>query len=232
MNALRGYFDDLISLFFPELCPACDRSLVKHENVLCTDCIYHLPYTGFNTDNENRVVRQLWGRFPFVHADAFLFYNKGGRVQNMMHRLKYRNCPEVGFRLGELYGNHLKGNPSWVAPDILIPVPLHARKLKKRGYNQAEQIAMGISAATNIPVEAYLIVRSAKTETQTKKSRYSRHENMKNAFTIVEPDKLRKKHVLLVDDVITTGATFESLATTILNLEETRVSIAALAFTD
>jgi len=230
MKVLTGYFYDFINLFFPEVCAGCGNSLFKNETAICTACIYRIPYTGFSSDPENLVVRQLWGRFPFVQADAFLYFNKGGKVQNMMHELKYNNRPEVGNRLGELYGSALIKNPDWISPDLIVPVPLHPKKLKKRGYNQAEHIAQGISKATNIPTDNSLLIRSHETETQTRKSRYDRYENMSAAFGVSNLIVVQGKHILLVDDVITTGATFEGCAEALLKAEDSRISIAALAF--
>lgn len=230
MRVLTGYFHDFINLFFPEVCAGCGNSLFKNETAVCTACIYRIPYTGFSSDPENLVVKQLWGRFPFVQADAFLYFNKGGTVQNMMHELKYNNRPEVGYKLGELYGSALVKNPDWIHPDLIVPVPLHPRKLKKRGYNQAEHIAQGISGATGIPTDNSLLLRNHETETQTRKSRYDRYENMSAAFAVSELTRIQNTHILLVDDVITTGATFEGCAEALLQAEGSRISIAALAF--
>lgn len=230
MKALTGYLHDFVNLFFPEVCAACGSNLFKNEAVICTSCIYHFPYTTFIKDPQNAVARQLWGRFPFLQADAFLYFNKGGKVQSMMHELKYNNRPEVGFRLGELYGSTLLSSPDWIKPDLIIPVPLHPKKLKKRGYNQAEHIANGLSAATGIPVEPALLVRAIETETQTRKSRYDRYENMSEAFAISDESKVVDRHVVIVDDVVTTGGTFEGCAGALLKVPGSRISIAALAF--
>ena len=230
MKALTGYLHDFLNFFFPEVCAACGKNLFNNESRICTSCIYHFPYTNFINDPQNAVARQLWGRFDFVHADAFLYFNKGGKVQNMMHELKYNNRPEVGFRLGELYGAAFLGNESWHAPDLIIPVPLHPKKLKKRGYNQAEHIARGLGAITGIPVETELLIRSAETETQTKKSRYDRFENMNAAFAVIDAAQLENKHILIVDDVVTSGGTFEGCANALLKAAGSRISIAAIAF--
>lgn len=232
MNIVKSYLEDFLSLFFPDLCSACGRNLFKNEKVICTGCTYHLPYTGFHTDPENKVVRQLWGRFQFIQANAFLHFSKGGKVQSLMHELKYNNSPETGYRLGELYGNTLLTFEAWIMPDAIVPVPLHKRKLKKRGYNQSEHIAAGVASALNIPLETGLLVRQAETETQTRKSRYNRFENMKDAFAVKNAALFTGKHIFLIDDVITTGATFEACALALQHIEGVQLSIGALAFAE
>ncbi|MGB4773883.1 MAG: ComF family protein [Daejeonella sp.] len=232
MNAISGYLQDFLALFFPELCVACNKNLFKNEDIICTNCIYNLPYTNFHHDDENKVSRQLWGRFPFVQAGAFLYFKKGNKVQNIMHQLKYNNKPETGFKIGELYGLELKRSATWQIPDLIIPVPLHDKKLKKRTYNQSEYIARGMSSALDIPVSLHNLLRVSNTETQTKKSRFARYENLKDAFKIKNPELLINKHILLVDDVITTGATLEACSLALLSLEHVKISIAAIAFAE
>ncbi|HEY0668208.1 MAG TPA: ComF family protein [Sphingobacteriaceae bacterium] len=232
MNIIKNYLQDFLALFFPELCSACGQNLFKNEQVICTNCTFHLPYTNFHTDAENKVVRQLWGRFQFLQANAFLHFSKGGKVQNLIHELKYNNSPETGYRLGELYGNTLANHDGWVMPDLIVPVPLHKKKLKKRGYNQSEFIAAGLSASLKIPVETNLLSRRNETETQTRKSRYNRYENMKDAFAVNNEEKFAGKHLFLIDDVMTTGATFEACALELQTIEGIKLSIGAIAFAE
>ncbi|WP_026897767.1 ComF family protein [Daejeonella oryzae] len=232
MQLVREYLQDFTALFFPDLCTACGKNLFKHERVICTDCIYHLPYTNFHQDSENRVAKQLWGRFSFVQASAFVYFQKGNKVQNMMHQLKYNKRPETGFRLGELYAHDLKRTDQWQIPDLIIPVPLHPKKKIKRGYNQSEFIANGLSSVLEVPVSANTLIRASDTATQTKKSRFSRFENMQEAFSISHPELLIDKHILLVDDVITTGATLEACSLVLLKLQKIRISIATIAFAE
>ena len=232
MKKIVSYFNDLIALFFPELCAACGRNLFRNEQVICTNCIYHLPQTNFHTDPENKMARQLWGRFPFVQTIAFLYFRKGGRIQNLMHQLKYKKSPETGIRIGELYAYELKRSEIFKRADLIIPVPLHPAKFKKRGYNQRECIANGISSVLNIPISTNNLVRIENTETQTKKSRYARYENLVNAFYIKEKSEFIHKHIMLVDDVMTTGATLEACSIRLLEIEGTRISICTIAFTE
>ena len=227
-----GYFHDFVGLFFPELCAACGKNLFKNEEVICTSCIFHLPYTHHHKDPDNRVARQLWGRFPFIQAGAFVYFRKGNKVQHLMHQLKYNNRPETGTRMGELYGAELKRSSEYILPDAIIPVPLHPQKKKKRLYNQSECIANGLAEALNIPVICNNLCRVENTETQTRKTRFARYENLKEAFLIRDPAALEHKHLLLVDDVITTGATLEACGTVLLELNSVRISIAALAFAE
>jgi ComF family protein len=231
MNLL-SYFDDFIGLFFPELCAACGKSLVKNEEVICSSCIYYLHYTNHHQDPENQVARQLWGRFSFVHAGAFLYFQKGNKVQHLMHQLKYNHRPEAGLQMGRLYGAELKRSAGWMLPDVVIPVPLHPAKQRKRGYNQSEHIAKGLAETLDIPLVNDNLYRVQNTETQTRKTRFDRYENLKDAFKVRDAALLEDKHVLLVDDVITTGATLEACALQLLELKGVRVSVGALAFAE
>ncbi|MBC7744915.1 MAG: ComF family protein [Flavobacterium sp.] len=232
MNPVSGYFYDFIGLFFPELCAACGKNLYKNEDIICTNCIYHLPYTMHHKDPENRVARQLWGRFPFKQAGSYVYFKKGNKVQHIMHQLKYNNRPETGTKMGKLYGSELEQSSVWTIPDVVIPVPLHPKKRKLRGYNQSECIAKGMSDALNIPVVLNNLCKATNTETQTLKSRFSRYENLKEAFFVREPLQLENKHLLLVDDVITTGATLEACCLELLKIKNVSISIATIAFAE
>jgi ComF family protein len=229
MKLLSRYAEDFFSLFFPQLCPGCRKSLYLNESVLCTNCIYHLPYTNYHVYDSNPVSQQLWGRIPLVAAYSFLHFQKGLRVQNLIHQLKYNHKPEVGYKLGELYGSQIKDADVVKAIDCIIPVPLHRAKKKKRGYNQSEEFAKGLSSSLGVPIDLQL-KRSRFTDTQTRKSRFVRYENMKDVFEINDDRHLVNKHVLLVDDVITTGATLEACALELLKVSGLKVSIATIAF--
>ncbi len=232
MNLLSDILSDFLALFFPELCAACGTNLFKNEKVICTKCIYDLPVTNFHNDPENKLAKQLWGRFPFRQAASFVYFRKGSGVQNIIHQLKYNHRPEAGFRMGELYGSVLQRSESWVQPDVIIPIPLHPLKLRKRKYNQSEYIANGIGETLLIPINTQSLIRLENTETQTSKSRFDRYENLSGAFMCVNPKLLERKHVLLVDDVATTGATLEACALLLLEIKELEISVATLAFTE
>ncbi len=231
MNVVLNYAGDFFSLFFPELCPACGGGLVKNESVVCTECRFQLPYTNSHLQLDNPIARQFWGRFPFVYAIACLYFYKNSKVQKLIHQLKYNHKPEVGLWLGQTYGSQIRDFISVDPPDIIVPVPLHKSRERKRGYNQSERIANGLSAVLDIPVDSESLLRNLATNTQTKKSRFFRSENMTNAFGIAKPENLEGKHLLIVDDVITTGATVEACALTLLTVPGVRVSIASIAFT-
>lgn len=232
MKEILKYFNDLFALFFPELCAACGRSLVSNERQICTSCIFQLPHTGFHDDPENRMARELWGRIPFEQACAFLYFKKGGKVQNLMHQLKYNKKPEAAKRAGELYGYELKRSDKFIIPDLIIPVPLHPSRLKKRGYNQSEYIAAGISSVLEIPVCSDYLSRIENTATQTRKSRFARYENLRSAFRLKSSDLLINRHILLVDDVMTTGSTLEACSLKLLTVEGLRISICTLAYAE
>ena len=229
---MRQSFLNLFQLFFPELCAGCGQALISQEELICTTCIYQLPATHFHLDPENRLARQLWGRFPFEQASAFVHFQKGSIVQNLMHQLKYRQCPELGRKMGELYAQHLLKTGNWTLPDLIIPVPLHPQKQKLRGYNQSEAIAQGMSQQLAVPSHSANLYRILHTPTQTSKTRFARYENLIGAFHVKDPSALRQQHILLIDDVMTTGATLEACAMELLKIEGTRLSISALAYAE
>lgn len=223
---------DLIGLLFPDLCNACGTPLFVGEQLICTKCLYDLPFTDYHLHAENRVAKQLWGRLPIHAAMAMLYFRKGAKVQNLIHNLKYNNKTSVGMLLGKMLGVKLKASPLYIGIDFIIPVPLHHTKLRKRGYNQSTSIADGISQEMEIPFHEDLLIRISQTDSQTKKSRYNRYENMKAVFEIKKVDRVLGKHILLIDDVITTGATLEACANELIANGAAKVSIAALAFAE
>lgn len=232
MNSTLRLFKDLTGLLFPELCNACGTQLFHGENQICTKCLYDLPYTDYHLHAENRVAKQLWGRLPLNAAMSMLYFRKGTKVQTLLHNLKYNNKTDVGLALGKLLGTRLKNSPIYQDIDCIIPVPLHQKKKRKRGYNQCTYIANGISAIMNIPVSETNLVRTIATESQTKKARYTRYENMLEVFAFKNMAELNQKHILLVDDVLTTGATLEACANILLKNGVNKISIATIAFAE
>lgn len=232
MLTLKRWGTDLLNLLFPNLCNACGIPLYHNENVICTKCRYHLPYTDYHLYDENRVAKQFWGRIPLNAAMAMLYFRKGSKTQNLIHNLKYNAKTEVGTMMGTFIGDRLKANQLYADIDLIVPVPLHAKKLRSRGYNQSAFIAQGISAALMVSVCENALIRKVATESQTKKSRYNRYENMLLVFTAKDPAIFLSKHILLVDDVITTGATLEACASLMLSHGAAKVSVAAIAFAE
>ncbi|MCF6319485.1 MAG: ComF family protein, partial [Proteobacteria bacterium] len=224
------WITDFLNLFFPNLCQACDKPLLKSENLICLSCLYKLPKTNFHLHKDNPISRIFWGRANIHAATAFLFFNKGGSVQSLIHQFKYKGNIETGRYLGELMGDDLKESTLFNTVDVIIPVPLHKKKLHIRGFNQSDIIAQGISKSMGVPALIDVLVRTEHTETQTKKARYTRWENVKGKFGIQKSYLIEGKHILLVDDVLTTGATLESCAQTLLEIPSTKVSLATLAY--
>jgi ComF family protein len=221
---------DLINLLYPLQCLACRKNLYQNESVICLECLFHLPKTNFHNDWSNAVSQLFWGRAKVEIATAFLFFTKAGKVQHLIHQLKYGKKPEIGVFLGKLFGKDLRKSPNFQEIDVIIPVPLHPKRAKFRGYNQSEKIAVGLSQTMNVPVDTTSFVRRTETDTQTRKNRFSRWENVKEVFAVDDENALKNKHILLVDDVITTGATIEGCIRKLTAIEGVRVSVVSLAF--
>ena len=230
MNYLFDLWDDVISLLLPRICHGCGNQLLRNEKVICTGCYVLIPKTNFHLSPENPVEKLFWGRCLIERAAAFSYYTRDSRIRRMIHHLKYRGASEIGTELGRIYGNSLKNSDFLKGIDLIIPVPLHPSKKRQRGYNQSDLISMGISDASGIPVGTDILKRTTVTGTQTRKSRYDRWTNVNDIFRVTCPQRLEGKHVLIVDDVITTGSTIEACANEILKEENTKVSVAALAF--
>jgi len=226
---IQSLWADFLDLIYPRTCAACGNTLYQHEEVICSSCLVHLPKTFFHKDANNPLLSLFWGKIPIEMVSSFYFYNKGNKVQNLIHQLKYKKRPEIGVYLGKRYGNYLKKSPCFSSINVIIPVPLHQSKKIKRGYNQAEMIVQGLSSSMDIPYDSTSFIRSMATETQTRKSKQERWENVKNKFKVVEPEELKNKHILLVDDVITTGSTMEACAQVLLEEEGVKVSMVSIA---
>ena len=223
-------FDGLISLVYPSICMACGESLYKGEDILCTHCRYHLPKTNFHQDKDNPVIRHFWGKVNVHSAASYYFFNKGEKVQSLMHHFKYKGRKEIGLFLGEVYGTELNEAPLFNAIDVIIPVPLHRNKKLKRGYNQSELFAEGLAKSMNKQFDHKTLYRAKASETQTKKSRFQRWENVNEIFKLNDVEKLQGKHILLVDDVITTGSTLEACAEVLLQIPDIKISVVTIAY--
>ena len=180
-------------------------------------------------EEDNPVSRIFWGRTEVESAASYFHFNKGSKVQRLIHLLKYKGRRDIGIYLGRQYGAFLKNSPFFTTVEVIMPVPLHWKKLRKRGYNQSEQFAVGLSISMKIPVDTLILYRKRATETQTKKSRFKRWENVAEIFALKDPEKLNGRHVLLVDDVITTGATLEACILALHAVPGIRISVASIA---
>lgn len=223
-------FNDFISLFFPRTCYACGNNLFGNEEIMCLKCAIHLPETNFHTEENNQVSRVFTGRIKLENASAYCYYKKDGTIQKLIHQMKYHGHAEIGIYLGKIYGSKLIENPSYNNIDFIIPIPLHKKKYKKRGFNQAEKFAQGLAKSMNTEVNINIVSRVKASTTQTKKSRYNRWENVQEIFYVSEPNLYERKHLLLVDDVITTGATMEACLQALQVIPEVKLSVAAIAF--
>ena len=230
MKLLRGYLSDFVSLLFPELCPACQASLVANEYIICSDCRYNLPYTNFHLQADNIVAQQFYGKLKVEAAYALYYFTKGGKVQNLMHHFKYKGMQRIGNLLGNIAGTQLTQNPAFNTVDLIIPVPLHKKRLRERGYNQSVRFAEGLAEKLPAVVEDNNLQRKVATATQTHKSRFARFENMQEVFMIKHPEKLAGKHILLVDDIVTTGSTLEACGMELLKIPGLKLSIATIAY--
>ena len=229
---LTRYINDFLELFYPELCISCGNRLITQEKWLCLNCEHDIPFTNFHKNPENKVAQLFWGRVKIENATAYFGYKKGSNYQNLIHFIKYKGMKELGFKTGRKFGLVLKNANGFSDIDIVIPVPLHPKKQKKRGFNQSDWIAKGISETMNKPLSIGNLYRKFHTSTQTRKNRFERWQNVENIFGINKPEDFAGKHILLVDDVITTGSTLEASAIQILKIPQTKVSIATLAFAD
>ena len=221
---------DFLSLFYPQACEACGANLLHQETTICTLCLADLPLTGFENKNGNTVEQVFWGRVRIESACSLFYFKKGSKYQGMMHRFKYQGAKQIGIELGKLYGSKLAASQRFTDIDCIVPIPLHTSKFKKRGYNQSECIAQGIAEILKVPVDIDSVVRTTATATQTRKSRLDRWENVETVFEVTANNRLANKHILLIDDILTTGATLDACASKVLEVGNTRISIGTLAF--
>jgi len=223
-----GYVKDFLSIIFPKLCCGCGRGLTTTENSICLHCLNDLPYTNFHKQAENEVMKLFWGRVDVVAATAFVYFKKSSKVQKIMHQLKYHNQKQIGVELGNMYGKILASENVYNTVDLILPVPLHKSRFRKRGYNQSEQFAIGLSESMKVNVDTSVLVRVHASETQVNKSRYNRYKNMEDIF-VAKFNPLYKR-ILLVDDTITTGATLEACTLALQKVGYTHIIIVGIAF--
>src|SRR3954470_23274208 len=219
-----------LNLFFPQICYACGSDLVSDHQILCLRCLHRLPYTRFERIAENPIEKIFWGRTPIEHAASLLYFTKGSVVERLLYQLKYRGKKEVGIYCGRLMGEAIRNAEVFGQYDSIVPLPLFKKREHARGFNQAKIIAEGMAMVLKIPVLDDVVERVQATESQTHKNRIERWQNMRERFRITAPEKIANTRILLIDDVITTGATLESCAMELLKADQVRLVILTLGY--
>lgn len=225
---MLNLINKLIKLFLPDVCVVCGVELLRSESDVCLCCLYKIPRTNNFLKENNTAEILLAGRIPFERIATFSYYAEGGVLRPMIHKLKYNNGKNIGLLLGKMFGEDLLESDFINNIDVIVPVPLHPKKKRSRGYNQAEIIAFGISETTQIPVITNNLSRVVYNPTQTKRTKTERWKNVRGIFEIKDPSLFEHKHILLVDDVITTGSTIESCGNALLICDNLRISIATI----
>jgi ComF family protein len=231
MLTLKTIWNDFTHLFYPQICAGCGSDVITADAPLCIRCIASLPITNFHFHSGNQVEKIFWGRLPLTHATSLCYFNSGSLIQTLLHQLKYKGNKELGYFLGRLMGETFQQSNHFSHLDALIPLPLFRSREKKRGYNQAAILCEGMAEVMRLPLLTDAVVRVAATTTQTKKNRMERWDNIEGRFALNNPEQLSGKHVLLIDDVITTGATLEACGAELLKVTGLQLSIATLAYT-
>ncbi len=222
--------NDFMSLIYPRHCEACANGLFKHETYICNHCKLNLPKSNYHKNDQNELSQTFAGRVPLTHSLCFYLFEKSGKVQKLLHAIKYQDQKELAQFIGSLYAQDLVKTKIKDEIDVIIPIPLHKKKLKQRGYNQSEWFAKGMATVLEKPLDIHSFEREHETSTQTKKKKYQRWENVEGIFKIKEQNAFVNKHVLLVDDVITTGATIEAAWLALKDIEGIKISVASIAF--
>lgn len=223
------FLNHLINLFYPQVCAACGNLLMKGEETVCLSCRYLLPKTGYEKDIDNPLAKSFWGQVDFHAVTAEFFFSKTGKVQHLLHQLKYQGNRDAGFFLGQQIGESIKNTDLYKGVDCMVPIPLHPKKEFLRGYNQSFVIAQGVENVTKIPIVKDVLVRNVFTSTQTRKTREERWDNVKDIFEVKNYKVLENKHILLIDDVLTTGATLMAAGMTLKKLSNVKISVATAA---
>ena len=226
-----SFFSRLFDLISPRLCIVCGERLSVTEEVICGKCNLHLPRTGFQRDpRENVMTKMFWGRIPIERATALFYYESHAETANILYELKYKNHPEIGETMGRMMARELQRGDFFDGIDGIVPVPLAKRRERQRGYNQSMEIAKGVSEITNLPIYNKVVRRKTFNGSQTSKGRWERNENVENVFELLDGDSVRGKHLLIIDDVVTTGATVIACAKEISKAEGVRFSVLSLGF--
>ena len=221
--------NSLLNLFFPKICYACGNSINSQLNHICLKCRISIPRTNAHTEADNPIEKMFWGRLELKKATAFLLFEKGNKVQNLLHHLKYKGIKELGITLGELAAVELKESIFFNDIDLIVPIPIHPQKRRKRGYNQSEFIAKGVANITHKELSNNLVSKSFNTQSQTRKGRFKRWKNVKSTFQLSQDIDITNKHILLIDDVVTTGSTVEACGEVLLKVEGVKLSLLTIA---
>lgn len=225
-----SFINDFMSLIYPRRCEACESILYAHEHFICNHCRLNLPKSNYHLLADNELQKVFYGRVPLIHSWPYYLFEKSGKVQRLLHAIKYQDQKELASFIGSLYGKELLQKGLAGNIDIIIPIPLHKKKLKSRGYNQSEWFARGLSDSISKPLDTTYLERTSFTSTQTRKNKYQRWENVEGIFNCLKPEELKHKHILLVDDVVTTGATIEAAHLAFKDIEGLKLSLASIAF--
>ena len=228
MKNTKLWINSFLDFIYPRYCAACNNLLLIKEEEICLSCNYELPRTNFHKQKENQVEQLFWGKIKVEFASSYLSYTKGNITQQVIQNFKYRGRKEIGYILGRQYGNELNRIMNNKNIDFIVPIPLHEKKQKKRGFNQSEYFGKGLSDSLKIPLETNVLTRQIYTETQTIRSRIDRWQNVKSIFEVCDINKIQGKHILLVDDIITTGSTIESAALTLQKKADSKISVLTL----
>jgi ComF family protein len=229
MISLSEIKDSFLHLLFPHICDGCGSDILDKESTLCIRCMEAMPETNFELHADNPVEKKFWGRLPIQQATAQYYFTSESLMQRLMHQFKYKRNKNLGNQLGRMMGESVKRSGRFVV-DALVPLPLFPAKEKRRGYNQATILCEGIAESLQVPVLKDVVIRSQHTDTQTKKGRIERWQNMEGKFILTRPEAIKNSNLLLVDDVVTTGATLEACGAELLKAENVKLSIAALCY--
>jgi competence protein ComFC len=224
-------FHDLVNLIYPKTCAVCEAILTKKDQVICIECLHELPITDYHLDNDNPIQKVFYGRIPIENATSLLLFKKKGSVQNLIHELKYRGNRDIGVFLGKWLGGIMAKLPEYQNIDVIIPVPLHKKKLKVRGYNQVEDFGKEIAKSLNVDYKDHILLKTTVSSSQTIKARLSRWGSLEETFVLNNKEEISGKHILLVDDLITTGATLEACTHILQQAGNIKISVASMAFT-
>lgn len=231
MHFIKQYLDAFVHLWYPHICLSCGTDQLTNKNVLCEKCIRSLPYTEFNNEIDNPIQKIFWGRVSFTYANALLFFTKESIVQLLITQLKYHQNKKAGWMLGRLMGLYIQERMIEYPVDCLIPIPITPNKKQLRSFNQSELLCQGMQSITGLPILTDVLIKPYDSQSQTHKDRVKRMDTIGQSFVIESAWKLKNKHVLLVDDVLTTGATLETAGMLLQDIENIQLSLFTATYT-